>query len=70
MLENLTPPTPSIKCKTCKTLEAMEAKDQEILKAALNDTNTWPAYTLSRELFKRGVKLSQETIARHREAKH
>jgi hypothetical protein len=65
MLEGLQPPKKVPSCKVKTVLESLEAKDKEILKAALLDSD-WKHITLSQELSKRGVFISEHPIRRHR----
>lgn len=66
MLEDLKPPTTNRSCKTGQVLETLEVKDRTILESAIASPDTWPIKTLSRELRKRGIELSETPIANHR----
>jgi hypothetical protein len=65
MLEGLQPPKKVSACKVRSVLESLEPKDKEILKAALADSN-WPHSTLTLELNKRGLVLSEQPVRKHR----
>ena len=65
MLEGLTPPAKNKLCKVEQVAQTLEAKDQEILKAAINN----PAWTISglyRELKQRGITISEKAMTAHR----
>ena len=67
MLEGITPPrSKKHVCKIATSMEELSATDSEILADAINDTRKWPAQTLSHELSKRGLPMSDMTILRHR----
>lgn len=69
MLEGLKPPpNRAWDCRVKATLENLETDDQEILKTAIADTNTWPAKTLSNALRERGITLADTTITKHRQS--
>lgn len=65
MLEDLTPPTAFRTCKVGTILQTLETKDQAILEAAISSPD-WPIKTLSRELRKRGLELSDTPLSNHR----
>jgi hypothetical protein len=65
MLEGLQPPKKIPSCKVRTVLESLEPKDREILKAALVDPE-WHHITLSQELTKRGIFISEHPMRRHR----
>ena len=65
MLEDLTPPTKVVACKVRTLMESLDAKDKEILKKALEDPN-WPHIRLAAELTKRGLKISEHPLRKHR----
>jgi repressor of nif and glnA expression len=66
MLEGLTPPVRLRTCGVRSVLETLEPEDQEILRMALADDDSWGAKTLERALRDRGVSLGQGTITHHR----
>lgn len=66
MLEGLTPPKRNTPCATRKLLESLSPEDAEILRKALADTTAWPAKTLYRSLYERGLLLSDTSINSHR----
>ena len=65
MLEGLQPPKKVPSCKVRTILTSLEPKDQEILKNALAD-ESWPHSTLTHELNKRGLKISEQPVRTHR----
>jgi hypothetical protein len=65
MLENLTPPKRIRSCAVRTILGQLEKKDKEIFVAALANPD-WAALTLSKELTKRGLLISDGAITRHR----
>ena len=56
---------PRVRCQVAVTLEIMPKSDAADLRAALDDL-TVTAAAIERVLQRRGVKLSQSTITRHR----
>jgi hypothetical protein len=66
MLEDLTPPKIGRSCKVATVLQGLTDKDREILGKAIQDRDNWPIKTLSRELGKRGVQLSESPLSNHR----
>jgi hypothetical protein len=66
MLEDLKPPTAHRSCKAGQVLDSLEAKDRAILETAIASPDVWPIKTLSRELRKRNIELSETPIANHR----
>lgn len=65
MLENLTPPVRAYACKVRTIADGLDAKDKEILLTAV-DSEEWAYKTLSNELGKRGLVLTDTTIKSHR----
>jgi hypothetical protein len=65
MLEGLAPPKKQPPCKVRSVLESLEAKDQDILKKALTDAD-WAHSTLTHELNKRGIEISEQPVRHHR----
>lgn len=65
MLEDLTPPVRVHTCKVRTIAESLSEKDREILLQAVDDT-TWSFKTLSNELARRGLVLTDAGIAKHR----
>ena len=53
-------------CKVATSIKRLDAPDSEILASAIIDGISWPAHTLATELRKRGLSISDMTIARHR----
>jgi len=68
MLEGLEPLKSERLSRVDEILNGLDAKDQKILKDALNDPN-WSANGLSNALRQRGVTLSASSIKRHRDNK-
>lgn len=66
MLEDLKLPAAGRSCKVGTVLETLEPKDQEILSNAVSSPD-WPIKTLSRELRKRGIELSDTPLTNHRQ---
>jgi hypothetical protein len=67
MLENLEPPkNAATYCKVAKVIETLQPSDQEILKAAILDSELWLANTLSNSLRSRGLSIADVTITKHR----
>lgn len=68
MLENLrVPKSRSIRCKIADIKKNLKPKDRVIFEEAIDNIDLWKAKTLSRELYKRGVKLADVTISKHRQ---
>ena len=65
MLEGLEPPKKIPACKVRSVIQGLEPKDQEILKNALANPE-WPHSTLTHELNKRGIKISEQPVRTHR----
>ena len=67
MLEGMTPPKPrSVYCKIQQMSADLSEKDYEIFIEAVNDTQKWPAKTLTNSLRSRGVSVADTTITKHR----
>lgn len=66
LLDGLTPPRKLFPCKVRDTYETLDPKDATILKEAMGNIDGWGAKTLSNELAKRGITLSDLSITRHR----
>jgi DNA-binding HxlR family transcriptional regulator len=64
MLEGMEPQVKKPSCKMRTILESLEAKDKEILIQALGDPK-WTASSLSRELTKRGMAISEKPVMHH-----
>jgi hypothetical protein len=65
MLEDLKLPTYGRSCKVATVAATLDSKDREILFNAVASTD-WPIKTLSRELRKRGIELSDTPLGNHR----
>jgi hypothetical protein len=65
MLEGLEPPKKVPACKVRSVIQGLEPKDQEILKNALANPE-WPHSTLTHELNRRGIKISEQPVRTHR----
>lgn len=66
MLENLTPISRQRTCAAQTVLSKLEPADQDILNAALDNADQWPAKSLDRALRERGIILSDGSITHHR----
>ena len=66
MLENLEPPVRQFNCRVKTVSEGLDVKDVKILEQAMISVDVWPARTLSIELKKRGLLLSDNAISNHR----
>lgn len=66
MLEDLTPRKREFNCRVRSVGLALEAKDKKILETAIESVDVWPAKTLSNELKRRGLLLSDSAISNHR----
>jgi chaperonin GroEL (HSP60 family) len=66
MLENLRPPSSKPACKVRTLLESLSETDAEILEAAVMDSAKWKVSTLSNELRKAGLIISEKPITSHR----
>jgi hypothetical protein len=66
MLENMKPRKRSWPCKVRTVMAELEKMDAEILEAAVMDSAKWPIKTLSIELQKHGIVLSENPISKHR----
>ena len=65
MLENLKPPVRQFSCRVRTVLNSLESKDAKILEQALVSPD-WAAKSLSNELKKLGLLLSDNAITNHR----
>lgn len=65
MLEDLQLPEKKLPCKVRSLAEGMSDKDREIFLQAVENP-AWFAHTLSTELKKRGILVSDKTIRLHR----
>lgn len=67
MLEGLEPPkNKAVYCKVDQMRETLSSEDFEILIAAIDDRDKWPAKTLQNSLRQRGVSIADTTISKHR----
>jgi hypothetical protein len=67
MLEDLRPPTSFRRsCKVGAILETLSQSDQEILTAAIFDSQNWPIKTLSKALAEKGLQISDTPLTSHR----
>lgn len=53
-------------CKVVKIWRTLDESDRTIFAAAVNDRHGWPAIRLERELRRRGILISNDTILAHR----
>ena len=65
-LDGLTPHVKEVSCRVRLLLKTLSEQDQEVLGAAVNDAQRWPARTLSNSLKERGITLTDLTITKHR----
>lgn len=66
MLEDLTPPDNGRTCKVALIAATLSKADREILYQAISNKESWPIKTLSRELRRRGIELSDSPLTNHR----
>lgn len=66
MLENMKPTPRNRPCKVRTVMQELEKMDAEILEAAVMDSAKWPIKTLSVELQKHNIVLSENPISKHR----
>jgi hypothetical protein len=66
MLEDLTPPVRHYNCKVRSVMLGLDAKDVKVFENAIMSADVWPSKTLSNELKKRGLLLSDSAITSHR----
>lgn len=65
MLEGLQPPVRHFSCRVKTVIDGLEDKDAKILEQAIASPD-WASKTLSNELKKRGLLLSDNSITNHR----
>ena len=66
MLEDLIPEVRVTPCAVRTLLERLDESDQEILSEALGNFEVWGHAPLARALTKRGLKISEKAIRKHR----
>lgn len=66
MLEDLTPPDRTRKCKMGRLLDSLDDDDHDILQKALDNPEVWAAKTLARELTVRGLSITEGPLGLHR----
>lgn len=66
MLEDLFLPVKTYTCRVRTIKETLNKADQEIFESAVNNPE-WPCKTLSNELRKREIKISDTAIKQHRD---
>jgi hypothetical protein len=66
MLEDLTPPSRSSRCKMGRIYDSLDAADQIILEKALDSSQTWSSKALARELTNRGLSITEGPLSLHR----
>jgi hypothetical protein len=66
MLEDLTPPSRSVRCKMGRIYDSLDEGDQTILDKAIGSHNVWSAKALARELTNRGLNITEGPLALHR----
>lgn len=65
MLDGLQPPVRQFSCRVKTVVQGLESKDAKILEQAIASPD-WGSKTLSNELKKRGLLLSDNSITNHR----
>jgi len=65
MLEDLVAPKKP-KCKVGRIRDGLESSDRKILDDALANPD-WSSFQLARELTRRGLSVSRETLVQHRQ---
>jgi hypothetical protein len=66
MLEDLALPVKVFNCRVRTVKDTLKQPDQDILEAAVNNPE-WPYKTLSNELRKRDITISDTSLKNHRE---
>lgn len=66
MLEDLTPPSRTVRCKMGRIYDSLDEKDRSILEKALGAPEVWSAKALARELTNRGLAITEGPLALHR----
>lgn len=66
MLEDLTPPSKTVRCKMGRIYDSLDGSDQSILDKALDSAEIWSAKALARELTNRGLAITEGPLALHR----
>ena len=66
MLEDLTPPSRTVRCKMGRIYDSLDEKDQSILDKALGAPEVWSAKALARELTNRGLAITEGPLGLHR----
>jgi hypothetical protein len=66
MLEDLTPPSKTVRCKMGRIYDSLDGSDQSILEKALDNAEVWSAKALARELTNRGLAITEGPLALHR----
>lgn len=66
MLEDLTPPASGRTCKVAVIGATLSDTDRKILEDAIASRDLWPIKTLSKELRRRGIELSDTPLTNHR----
>jgi len=67
VLEGMEPGKRTYECRVRTVREKLDDKDKKIFDEALADEQKWTAYGLSQALTKRGVKIFDKPIRKHRE---
>lgn len=67
MLEGLEPNKRTYHCRVNQIREELSETDRKIFDDALEDRAKWTPYSLSQALMKRGVKIQDKPIRKHRE---
>ena len=67
MLEGMKPNKRTYACRVAVVMESLDDADKKIFQDALDDEETWTAYSLSVALTNRGVKIHDKPIRKHRD---
>jgi hypothetical protein len=66
MLQDLKPLGAIRSCKVRAILDNLDDADRDILTGAINNTETWNANALAKALTSKGLDISPNTVAKHR----
>ena len=68
-LDGLTPHVKEVSCKVRLLIKTLGIEDRQVLMAAVDNPQMWPARTLSNSLQERGLSLADLTITKHRKGR-
>jgi len=66
MLEDMVPPSKSVKCKVGRIYDSVDEQDQQVLDKAFVSFDVWSSKGLARELTSRGLTITEGPLALHR----